>query len=309
MNKIAVSYWTGNLPSISNLHFTSFKFNNSNFKYVLYLDNDISNLPTIPEDLIWLLNEPWFELRYFSLTEMMSNFEIEPFSKWSNTLFSRMCRRVRLYMLKVALILNKKYNKLFKNAINNHYNAEVGFSFSHNQKFTGLYQHLTYRSDVFRSLIAHKYPNDDVMYVDLDICFVKPFDKYDWGNAFSSPWGLGKFANTAILFLPSKNQLIRKKILFEFKEISAAWPWVLYSEVRCKKYGLQLRKIEEFDPAWAPKNPNTGESNSFMEKRSNSQEIVDWIDRHSFCVHWHNQWSVLPEPGSPYYIYFNRFKL
>ena len=280
MNKIAVSYWTGNLPSISNLHFTSFKFNNSDFKYVLYLDNDISNLPSIPEDLIWLLNEPWFELRYFSLTEMMSNFEIEPFSKWSNTLFSRMCRRISAYMLKVALTLNKKYNKLFLNAINNHYNTEVGFSFSHNQKFTGLCQHLTYR-----------------------------FDKYDWDNAFSSPWGLGKFANTAILFLPSKNQLIRKKILFEFKEISAAWPWVLYSEVRCKKYGLQLRKIEEFDPAWAPKNPHTGESNSFMEKRSNSQEIVDWIDRHSFCVHWHNQWSVVPEPGSPYDIYFNRFKL
>ena len=113
MNKIAVSYWTGNLPSISNLHFTSFKFNNSNFKYVLYLDNDISNLPLIPKNLIWLLNEPWFELRYFSLTEMMSNFEIEPFSKWNNTLFSRMCRRIRLNMLKVALILNKNTIRYF----------------------------------------------------------------------------------------------------------------------------------------------------------------------------------------------------
>lgn len=189
-----------------------------------------------------------------------------------------------------------------------HFNKEIGFTFSHNQNFAGLSQHLTYRSDVFRSLIASEYPISNVLYVDIDICFVKKFSSYDWSNAFTSPWGLAEFANTAIIYLPAKNQQLRSRIISEFRKVTSAWPWTLYSKNRCEFYGLELRSIEEFDPPWALSNPSTGDSGAFMKKHANAQNIVDWADSNSFCYHWHNQWNVIPEAGSPYDIHLNRFQ-
>jgi hypothetical protein len=311
MSRVAVSYWAGTLPTISNLHFASFKFNNNkNFKYVLFLDHDLKSKSIISNDLLWLLNESWFEIRYFSLTQMMNDFDIENFSKWQNNLVYKICRKLRSKILKIKIRLYSRYNSIARTRfLKNNYNFEIGPSFSHNQKFTGLSEYLTYRSDVFRSLIANKFPNDDVLYVDIDICFVKPFNDYDWSKAFTSPWGLTKFANTAIIYFPAANQLLRKRVLSELKQNSAAWPWILYSKENCEYLGLELRKIEDFDPSWAPANPSTGNSSSFMKKQTNSQEIVDWADNNSFCFHWHNQWSVIPEVGSAYDIYFKRYKV
>jgi hypothetical protein len=311
VSNVAVSYWAGTLPPISHLHFTSFKFNNSkNFKYVLFLDNDIKPKSMISNDLLWLLNEPWFEIRYFSLTQMMNDFEIASFSKWHNNMLYKICRKFKYKMFKIKINVYSRYNSLERSKfLSNNYNSEIGPSFSHNQKFTGLSEHLTYRADVFRSLIASKFPNDDVLYVDIDICFVKPFNDYDWSKAFTSPWGLANFANTAIIFFPASDKQLRERVLSELKQSSAAWPWILYSKERCEYFGLELRKIEDFDPPWAPSNPSTGNSSSFMKKQADSREIVDWADRNSFCYHWHNQWNAVPEVGSAYNIYFERYKV
>lgn len=311
MSNIAVSYWAGTLPTISNLHFTSFKFNNDkNFKYILFLDNDIKSNPSISNDLLWLLNESWFEIRYFSLTKMMNDFKIANFSKWHNNLFYKTCRKFKIKIIKTKIRIYTIYNSLTRSQfLSNNYNSEIGISFSHTQKFTGLSGHLTYRSDVFRSIIAGKFPNDNVLYVDIDICFVKQFNDYDWSKAFTSPWGLSKFANTAIIFFPAYDQILRRRILSELKQSSAAWPWMLYSKEKCEYFGLELRRIEDFDPPWATSNPSTGNSSSFMKKQANSQEIVDWADNNSFCFHWHNQWNVIPEVGSAYDIYFERYKV
>jgi hypothetical protein len=311
VGSIAVSYWAGTLPKISNLHFASFKFNNNkDFKYILFLDNDVKLKSMISQDLMWLLNEPWFEVRYFSLTQMMNEFKIANFSKWHNNLLYKIFRKFKNIMFKVKISVYSRFKLFASNRfLRNNYNSEIGISFSHNQKFTGLSGHLTYRSDVFRSLIAGKFPNDDVLYVDIDICFVKPFDAYNWSKAFTSPWGLARFANTAIIFFPFSDQTLREKILFELKQSSAAWPWILYSKEKCEFFGLELRRIEDFDPPWAPSNPSTGNSSSFMKKLTNSQGIVDWVDSNSFCFHWHNQWNAVPEEGSAYDIYSKRYKV
>jgi len=304
-----VAYWAGNLPEITALHFISFERQNDlNFKYILYADNSQGFESSIPPSLAWLKQKPWFEIRNVELSQLMTEFDIQPFSKWKPNLRYRFLRKLKTKALHYLLLKTRALKMDFLSKyVSTHWNEEVGFTFSHNQKFSGLANHLTYRADIFRSIIANEFPNENVLYVDLDICFTKVFSKYDWSKAFTSPWGRADFANTAIIYFPISQRDIRTKILGELRSTSAAWPWTLYSQNRCSYYGLELRLIEEFDPPWASDSPVSGDSSAFMQKRMNSQEVVDWTDEKSFCFHWHNQWQIIPESGSPYDLYLKKF--
>ena len=305
-----VSYWVGTLPEITRLHFYSFKYNNDlNFKYILYSDISDGFKSSIPSSLNWLLDMPWFEHREIDLSNLMEKYEIPPFSLWKETLYYKLRRKLKHKLLSFLLKYSKGLHfRLLEKYRDLHLNEEIGFSFSHNQKFTGLSKHVTYRSDVFRSLIANEFTNENILYTDLDICFIRQFSSYDWAVPFTSPWGIARFANTAILFIPSTKESTRENILQEFRNTSAAWPWVLYSEKRCGRYDLVLRSIEEFDPPWSLSSPVSGDSSAFMSKRDNSAHVVTWVDEHSFCFHWHNQWKSSPEVGSPYDLYLTKFK-
>ena len=305
-----VSYWAGTLPEITKLHFLSFEYQNDlNFKYVLYTDVRADLKSSIPEDLSWLLEKPWFENKNVDLIKLMKKYKIAPFSPWKMNFKYKLIRRfknnVTFNFLKCTRDLNFRHLRKYRDL---HLNSEVGFSLCHAQKFSGLSEHLTYRADVFRSLIANELPNENVLYVDLDICFMKRFSEYTWSEPFTSPWGLAKFANTAIIFFPAGLQSMRNKIVNELISTAAAWPWILYSEHRCIEYGLKLRPIEEFDQPWALNNPVSADSRAFMQRRNDLEDIISWVDKHSFCFHWHNQWASKPENGSPYSYYLDKFK-
>jgi hypothetical protein len=73
LKSVAVSYWSGKLIIISQLHFKSFKYNNDyNSRYILYLDVNTTPKFKIPKALYWILNKPWFELKFFSLKDLMT---------------------------------------------------------------------------------------------------------------------------------------------------------------------------------------------------------------------------------------------
>ena len=236
---------------------------------------------------------------------------IRPFSKWNDSFTYKMIRRVRKKCFSTLITLMQKAQipTKIQNRLNLKFNEFIGLNFSHTSKFTGLSKHLTYRSDVFRSLIANQFVNSSILYVDLDICFTKRFSDYDWGTAFTSPWGKEHFANTAILFLPSSQPWVRQRITRKFQLTSSAWPWNLYSESNCREFELELRRIEDFDPSWSDHNPSSGDTSAFFENRENSSVLVQWVETNSFCYHWHNQWNTTPEVDSPYMRFLNQFKV
>lgn len=69
--------------------------NDCNFKYVLYVDTDSKLKSETPADLNWLLEEPWFELRFFSLQELMARNKILDFSRWNNNILDKIVRRIK----------------------------------------------------------------------------------------------------------------------------------------------------------------------------------------------------------------------
>jgi hypothetical protein len=249
-------------------------------------------------------NEPWIEFRKINLESLLEKYSINSFAKWKSNFFYKIVRRFLIYYGKFKVISNlykfTPSSKFF-------YHDELGLTHSHNLKFTNLESNLTYRSDVFRSLIANEFTESNILYTDLDICFLKKFSTYNWSNAFTSAWGISDFANTAILYLPVNIKNSRKLILDEFRLNSSAWPWVLYSKNSCKKFGIEIRNIADFDPPWTPGSPVFGRSELFMLENSDLDELITWLDSNSFVWHWHNQWNLIPHHKSPYSYFHQKF--
>ena len=135
--------------------------------------------------------------------------------------------------------------------------------------------------------------------MDIDTCLTKPIIEWDFRTSFASQWGTSNFANTACLFFSSQSQtrylvaeLLRYKI--------AAWPWVLYSFRNCNNMDIEIRPIKLFDPAWTPGTLLEGNSAGFFQNQINVKDIVDEIEQNCLLAHWHNQWTSLPQPESPY---------
>jgi hypothetical protein len=58
--------------------------------------------------------------------------------------------------------------------------------------------------------------------------------------------------------------------------------------------------IKVFDPAWDPSSAIVGRSDLFFRSGFHVETFLKEINRDCICVHWHNQWKELPDPGSPY---------
>ena len=305
---VVVSYWNGNLPKISELHFLSFvRKNDGGFKYYLYIDTDKNINCDVFKQAPWIRKYPEIEIKYFSLWTLMEKYRIKPFNLLNASYF-KLFRFVRFKFFHfVCRYLTIRKSRYFKKYVINHYNEAVGFSFSHEEYFSCLSEHLTYRSDCFRSLIANEYPNESVLYVDLDICFIKKFSEINWSNSFTSPWGQATFANTSFLFLSLNGAKKRKILLDEFRKISPAWPWILYSEERLRTYEIGLIPIQQIDPAWSAIGPVAGDTQAFMKGQRGTLEICEWLDSNCIAYHWHNQWSLTPDQNSPYGIYMERY--
>jgi hypothetical protein len=300
---LVVSYWCGDLPRVSELHFRSF-LSDENVSYKLYIDTDKSKglIQSFPAEISWIESMANLEVKYFSLDELLTKHNIHHFSPWKNTLWMKSIRRIlsyafrNIYQLAMRLRINLDGVKVpgFGSF------SSIGhWSFTHAAPFSGLSDHLTYRSDLFRSVIALEFPERDLLYVDVDTCLVKPIIDWDFGSSFASQWGTGNFANTACLFFSSHSQtrdLVAEKLRYKI----AAWPWVLYSFKNCKDLVIEIRPIKLFDPSWTPGTLLEGNSAGFFHNQFNVKAIVEEIEENCLLAHWHNQWTSVPEPESPY---------
>lgn len=306
-----VSYWIGELPTITELHFKSFLFNNDlNFKYILYFDLDGSDSlrPISSAHPMLQSQNSNIQIKYFSLSKTMNKFGVAPFRKKTEKHIAKYVSYKKKTISSKWLPQIPNYNSRLRDFKKLHLHPELGFNFDHGQSFCNLVSNLTYRSDIFRSIIANNYQNDNLLYVDLDTCFTQPFSEYKWTNSFVSQWGTSNFANSAIMFLSAKDRTIRLNILKELVRTNSAWPWTLYSHENCEKYGLEIRGISNFDPAWTPGSPLESNSEGFFKQTPNLDIIVRSILEECFLVHWHNQWRIVPETGSPYTYFLELYR-
>lgn len=306
---IVTSYWSGVLPDITRLHFESFRNLNPQTQYVLYLDSDIGFEGVIPEGMTDLLDRLSISVRYISLSNQMYASNLPSFSKWKNSFFYRLSRRVVTFCHSyLLLILIKVLRKTELNFARGFHSPVMGYSPGHARAFSGSQLNLAERSDLFRSCIFSNWPDHDFLYVDLDICFLKPLvlNGYEFGAI--SQWGTADFGNSAFLFLPKSALKARSEILRELQNGTSALPWVLYNRRRCINYGLAILPNSLTDPAWTPGSHIHGESEKFFKSGPHVADFLLELQQNNLFVHWHNQWRSTPEKDSPYEILLSSFQ-
>ena len=306
---IVVSYWAGTVPQITLLHFISFLKFSQGERYVLFLDSRGDFASKVHKDLEWVLSHPSFEILEINLEELLKIHGVPAFSRWSGSIVDRVGRKIIDNYYRLVLHprnINPLKKMLAPNA-RKVTDSRLGYTSTHTRLFSGLKDHLTYRADLFRSLILAEHPELNIFYVDLDICFLRSFTAWDWSKSWTSQWGVEEFANTACLFSPKTDVRGRETILKNLRRTASAWPWSLYSKANCDEAGLEIMGIENFDPPWTPESLICGRSDLFFKAGLHAQGTFDELVSGYFLAHWHNQWNVIPEPGSPFKLRLQKF--
>jgi hypothetical protein len=302
-----ISYWYGELPQISKLHFISFQYNNNlNAKYTFYIDQESksefeNNKPDWLDDLD-------IDIIFIDLYDLMNKYGISPFHRELSTSIHKTISKALLFMIRLSNYVLRRLPNWMRIFIAKRttYNLEMGLSLKHSNRFSNLIKDLPYRSDIFRSLIIGQLENDDILYVDIDVIFVKKLALIDLRQSFVSQWGSSDYGNSAILFLTKKDQAI-SKIISRLQKTNSARPWALYSNINCQNYNLQISPIRFYDPSWAFGSPIYGKPEYLMMYTKYVSLIIKYIEQNCIFVHWHNQWKTIPDLDSPYGKYVERF--
>lgn len=297
---IVVSYWSGILPEVSYLHFLSFRVLNPNTKYVLYLESDPGFTGTITPQLISKLKLLNIYTEQIRLSQLMAELDVPPFAIWRENAFYGFVKRV----------INRFAPILYALGIRKHlfYSNVIGVSLSHDFAFSGFQMNLPYRADLFRSLIHTRFRESNFLYVDLDICFIKSLDFNAVPQGAIAQWGTSDFGNSAYLMLPAKAKRAKQMIRDNLVLGVSALPWVLYNKERVELYGLSIIDCAYLDPAWSPRSVIYQKSSLFFTEGAHVESFLKELHERCLGVHWHNQWNVLPEDGSPYSLLLNYFE-
>ena len=297
---VVVSYWSGVLPSVTYLHFLSFRVLNPNMKYVLYLESDFELEGTIPPLLGAKLNSLNIQIEKIKLSKLMDELGVPEFAAWKENFCFRMARKVtrRLTPILYALGVRKHF----------YFSSTMGFTLSHKFPFSGYVTDLPYRADLFRSLIHSKHADKNFLYVDLDICFIRSCDFKAAPMGSIAQWGTSDFGNSAYLMLPTTAKKAKQTILESLSKGVSALPWVLYNKERIEDYGLSIIDCAYLDPAWSPRSVIYQDSSLFFREGVHVESFLKEVRERCLGVHWHNQWNVRPDTCSPYSLLVNHFE-
>jgi hypothetical protein len=309
---VVVSYWAGNLPNITKLHFLSYHANKGSTSYVLFLDSNPKFESEIPIESVQYLKKLGIQIEKFDLEKSLIDFSIPSFGDFNNSYSSKILRLIFNRCLQLISLLSNK-NQLLKKFLSTilpsfHYSDSLNFFVpSHNLKWFGLSDNLAYRSDLFRSVIISKITERSILYVDLDICFVKNLNELDWDISETGSWGDGPHANTAFFKVAKDEIKLKSTILTALQNGIPAFPWTLYTAKFCSENNLIVLPVKLVDPAWAPGSLVVGNPDMFFKKSNLSEFIVEEFFRNCIVVHWHNRWNIIPEKGSPFDLLLEKF--
>jgi hypothetical protein len=296
---VVVSYWSGNLPEVSHLHFISFRVLNPGKRYILYLEQDLGYEGSVSKDMEKRLKKLGIEVASVRLSLLMQEMKIPKFSSWGSSTFFKVARELSRKSAPLLWRLGIKKG-LFESEV-------MGLTQSHGFPFSGYSSNLPYRADLFRSLIHAKHEGCNFLYVDIDICFITSIDFSNHPQGAIAQWGTATFGNSAYLMLPISAGGAKSRILALLRSGLSALPWILYNRERVADFGLNIIDCSKIDPAWSPDSVIYQNSSMFFENGSHVDAFLVEINEKCVGVHWHNQWQKTPEVGSPYERLLSKF--
>jgi len=292
-----VFYWTGRLPEISELSILSALNKSKNSKIQIFMDTDVGFESTVSVRLEELKKYSRISFIPFSLSEWAK--EVQP------TAIPRATSVLRRY---VAFALNvlgfpgpKARLKLAQRFINliGYWHPIHGWRAKTDPLYSLTFAGPEFRGDVFRLLLSGKYPGESLLYLDLDVYVSQEFRNWPLEKSFSY-WGGETWANTAVLYYQRDRLHTSEYLIERYRAGEWAVPWFMFSDRNCHGAGIHILSTSLFDPGWTETCISYGESGLFFQAGNSAKRFIEEIDSDFLAVHWHNQWGVVPEVGSPY---------
>lgn len=284
-------YWGGSLPAVTELHFKSFIQFHPESQYDLWIDEDVGC--SIPEELSWIKSHKQIRIRNFSLSKLVEQY-VKPLTAHADSTTYDFLRFIHSKKILRYVNIKSYYAPLFK------------INYKHSSPLFTYKKDLVYRGDLARCIIPVAHYDSSSLYSDLDVCFLSNLNEICFDQGFVYQWESYDFANSAILYSP--NQETAKNILEAGNYIECFRPWYLFTNTICKKLNLKIYPKNRFDAMWDPESLLSGEAMKFFTKSPESQRMVDELFARKYIVnHWHNNWRVTPESGSPYDLLLKKF--
>ena len=297
-----VFYWAGLVPEISELAIASAIVQFPKSTIHLFLETDDGFESSLPESHKRLVSHPRVVVHSFSLDEVLNQHGFPSYRKSRNPL-ERLCHLVftifRDRLSKTRLVKRTAPRLHALRRVIGHYHPLFGWFRVGFLRHSLVWGGRAYRSDVFRVIVEREFPGQSVLYSDLDVYFVAPEQDWDFRASFSYRGG-ATWANAAILYMAKDRPQITRLFLEGLQAGLPALPWHFFTDQRCSDAGITVHPCDRFDPGWSQNSVSWGDSTLFFAENLESQEFLQEIRHNNLAVHWHNQWSSEPGPGSPF---------
>jgi hypothetical protein len=153
--------------------------------------------------------------------------------------------------------------------------------------------------DLFRCMLCVS-GLGDVLYADLDVCFLKDFSPLFQAGDFLYRWERQPYANSAILYSAADGRL--KRVIKDLvRHHDTVAPWYLFPLGEPRLDGVRILPCEWFDPLWA------SDAGLSFDDFFNPREIGQAIDA-AYCHHWHNRWHIVPHEDSTFMALLRTFR-
>ena len=306
--RTVVSYWAGQIPSVARLHFASFRHFAPDWDYILFLDTDFPS-PQSESEVRAICGEN-VVIRPFSLSSLLKDLGLPELHPPIRSNFRRVVAKAERRVIGAFHSLTQGRFSSHETTVGGSragWHPRFGYSPGHTVAGSDMFEDLPGRSDLFRCVIGAQFLDVDLCYVDLDICLTRNLRDFLAGEALAYRWE--DFANTAFLYLPSSARQARMQLSDSIRDGLSPKPWVMFTDARCKRMGINQLGVQLFDPCWNPNSIGCGDSLLFFEKHESSEEFYLEVLERNFAVHWHNNWNTEVQSGSTYSMLESLFGL
>jgi hypothetical protein len=280
---LAFSYWTGELPEISRLHFlTVAKALSPESQYILFIEK-----ASLSSSMLALLGRCRVYLVTIDLPQLMQENGLGKLLRRS--VFTSRWRWVQRTL--------RDHPRLTKFSRLGHYHSTMHFTPRYNLLLGSPPVTGVRLSDYVRVLISSLMPTH-TLYMDIDFAFPRPLEWIYRHGSFVYDWERRGFANSALMSVREDSPIKTGALIDLLKYAGTAVPWILFSQENCRACGLEILPCDRLDPAWSKSNRQ--KVDEFFTRRHDSDETFRELQREFDAIHWHNRWQVTPEPGSPY---------
>jgi hypothetical protein len=285
---LVFSFWTGELPEISSLHFlTIARALPQGSRYVLFVHK-----AALSNSMLELLGRCLVDVVAIDMVQLLRENGVDkvlwrtPFS--ANWDFIRRNFRDRPRLVKLSRL--------------GHYHPTLRFIPRYNLLLGGPPVNGATLSDYLRVVVS-SVVKTDTLYTDIDFAFPRPLDWIREHGSFVYSWERRGFANSALLSVRKESPIKKGALIELLKRQGTGKPCILFSEENCRACELEILSCDRLDPRWSATNPMG--AGFFFARNENSEETLRVLKTEFDAIHWHNQWKAIPDPGSSYHLWLS----